>query len=146
MRSRDFQPTPPVTDCSNSSEKVIMLIDISSGKPFHRVPYEDQFNTLRARLSAEDFQAILDRVNVLIDAGGAEIATAGWLPGNDWTGTPFEPIYTVAAGRNYELSARFFGQVVWFTIMNRPEQWASGRFEKDGVDIGSRTYFRIGAR
>ena len=123
-----------------------MLIDVSTGKPFRKVPFREHFDTLRRRLSAQEFQAIVDRINELIDEGGAEIATAGWLPGNDWKGTPFEPIYTVAAKRNYELSARFFGQVVWYTIMQRPESWASGRFEKDGVDIGSRTYFRIGPR
>ena len=123
-----------------------MLIDVSTGKPVSRVPFREQFDTLRRRLSAQDFQAIVDRINELVDEGGAEIATAGWLPGNDWTGTPFESIYTVAAKRNYELSARFFGQVVWYTIMQRPEPWASGRFEKDGVDIGSRTYFRVGPR
>ena len=33
------------------------------------------------------------RIDELIDDAGAEIATAGWLPGSDWTGTPFQPIY-----------------------------------------------------
>ncbi|WP_438042983.1 hypothetical protein [Sorangium sp. So ce128] len=121
-----------------------MLIDIFSQKTIRHVPYGDQFEILRRRLTGAEFQAMVDRINELIDAGGAQVATAGWLPGNDWDGTPFEPIYTKAARQNYELSARFFGQLVWYTIMQRPERWASGRFEKDGEDIGSRTYFRVG--
>jgi len=121
-----------------------MLIDIFSEKTILHVPYEDQFDILRKRLSDAEFRAMVDRINELIDDGGGQIATAGWLPGNDWTGTPFEPIYTKAARLNYELSARFFGQLVWYTVMCRPERWASGRFEKDGEDIGSRTYFRVG--
>jgi hypothetical protein len=121
-----------------------MLVDIFSQKVISRIPYGDQFNILRKRLSDAEFQAMVDRVNELIVAGGGQIATAGWLPGSDWTGTPFELIYTKAARHNYELSARFFGQLVWHTIMCRPERWASGRFEKNGEDIGSRTYFRVG--
>jgi hypothetical protein len=83
------------------------------------------------------------RINELIDASGAEIATAGWLPGSDWTGTPFEPIYTVAARNDFERSALFFGQLVWYVVMMRPEPWGSGRYQVDGRDIGSRTYFRL---
>lgn len=86
---------------------------------------------------------MVDEVNTLIDAAGGEIATAGWLPGNDWSDSPFQLIYTKAARHNYDLSASFFGLLVWYTVMHRPERWGSGRYQKDGVDIGSRTYFRL---
>ena len=85
------------------------------------------------------------RINELIAESGAEIATAGWLPGSDWTGTPFDPIYSKAARGDFDRSAMFFGQLVWYTVMHRPERWASGRYQVDGKDIGSRTYFRLGA-
>jgi len=120
-----------------------MLIDIFTDKEIRRVPFKEQFELLQRRLTATEFDTMVARINELIDETGGEIATAGWLPGSDWTGTPFEPIYTKAAARNYDLSAKMFGQMVWYTIMKRPERWASERFEKDGVDIGSRTYFRI---
>jgi hypothetical protein len=29
--------------------------------------------------------------------------------------------------------------LVWYVVMQRPERWASGRYEKNGNDIGSRT-------
>ncbi len=64
-------------------------------------------------------------------------------PGSDWTGTVFQPIYTTAARGEFERSAKFFGQLVWYAVMQRPEQWASGRYDLDGRDIGSRTYFRL---
>ncbi len=83
------------------------------------------------------------RIDELIGEGGAEIATAGRLPGSDWTGTPFEPICTKAVRQDFERSALFFGQLVWFTVMQRPERWASGRYQLDDKDIGSRTYFRL---
>ncbi len=122
-----------------------MLIDIDTGKTLNHVPYEPQFKALRGRLSASEFDAMVARINDLIDESGAEIATAGWLPGSDWTGTPFEPIYTKAARSDFNRSAMFFGQLVWYTIMNRPEPWGSGRYQVEGRDIGSRTYFRINA-
>jgi hypothetical protein len=120
-----------------------MLIDIDTGKTKDHVPYEPQFEALRRRLLASEFDAMVARINDLIDESGAEVATAGWLPGSDWTGTPFEPIYTKAARGDFDRSAMFFGQLVWYTIMKRPEPWGSGRYQVDGRDIGSRTYFRI---
>jgi len=120
-----------------------LLIDIETDRPINRIPYNQQFETLRRRLSDDEFTAMVDHINDLIDAGGGQIATAGWLPGSDWSESPFELIYTKAARHDYERSALFFGQLVWYTIMHRPEQWGSGRYQKNGLDIGSRTYFRL---
>lgn len=127
---------PEVTD---------VLIDVESGKTIDRIPFRSEFDALRVRLSPAEFDGMVARVNELIDETGAEIATAGWLPGGDWTGTPFDPIYTKAARGDFNRSALFFGQLVWYTIMKRPERWGSGRYQKDGRDIGSRTYFRLSA-
>lgn len=113
-----------------------MLIDIDTGKPIDRVPYRSEFDALRKRLSEAEFDAMVARIDELIDEGGAEIATAGWLPGSDWTGTPFEAIYTRAARGDFGRSALFFGQLVWHTVMRRPEPWASGRYQVDDWTSG----------
>lgn len=120
-----------------------MLIDIERDKPVTEVPFRRDFDTLRNRLSESEFDGMVARINELIDEAGAEIATAGWLPGSDWTGTPFEPIYTKAAREDFGRSAMFFGQLVWYAVMGRPERWGSGKYQVDGRDIGSRTYFRL---
>jgi hypothetical protein len=120
-----------------------MLIDIETGRTIAQVPFRRDFDVLRSRLSESDFEGMVERINELIEASGAEIATAGWLPGSDWTGSPFEPIYTIAARRDFQRSALFFGQLVWYVVMLRPELWGSGRYQIDGRDIGSRTYFRV---
>ena len=122
-----------------------MLIDIDSGRILDQVPHEREFSVIRRRLTAEEFERMVKRVNELIDEAGGEIATAGWLPGSDWTGTSFEPIYTKGARGDFQRSALFFGQLVWYVVMHRPERWASGRYQVDGRDIRSRTYFRLGA-
>lgn len=120
-----------------------MLIDIDKDKVIDSVPFQGEFDVLSRRLSAAEFDAMVTRINELIDVSGAEIATAGWLPGSDWTGTPFEPIYTKAARGDFDRSAMFFGQLVWCAVMRRPEAWGSGRYQLDGKDISSRTYFRL---
>lgn len=121
-----------------------MLIDIETGRTIDQVPFKRVFDVLRSRLSETDFDVMVERISELIDESGGEIATAGWLPGSDWTGTPFETIYTVAAREDFQRSALFFGQLVGYVIMQRPEPWGSGRYQVDGRDIGSRTYLRLG--
>jgi hypothetical protein len=121
-----------------------MLIDIETGRTIDRIPYRSDFDALRKRLTDAEFDQMIARINELINESGAEIATAGWLPGSDWTGTPFDPIHTKVARGDFQRSALFFGQLVWYAVMNRPEKWASGRYDVDGRDIGSRTYFRLG--
>src|SRR5688572_17877679 len=115
-----------------------MLIDIATGRPVSSVPFARDFERVRDRLSADEFDAMVAHVNRLIDEAGAEIATAGWLPGSDWTGTPFEPIYTRGTRGDFAASARFFGLLVCYTVMRRPEPWASGRYQLDGKDIRNR--------
>ena len=120
-----------------------MLIDVDTGRAVDLVPYRAQFDTLKSRLTREEFEAMVERINELIDASGAEIATASWLPGGDWSGTPFEAIYSKAAPGDSERSAMFFGQMVWYAIMRRPDRWSSAKYELDDKQIRSRTYFRL---
>ena len=117
-----------------------MLYDIDTGKQVTTHPYFREFNIWRNRLSQDEFEVIVDQLNSMID--GDEIHTTGWMPGNKWAGTVFEPIYTKACGMNEEESGLCFGLFVWYVFQNRPDEWYSGKFEKDGVPIRSRTYFR----
>lgn len=121
-----------------------MLIDIESGKEITYVPHPQTFNPLQTCLSPKEFDDIVVHINELIENAGGEIVTAGWLPGSDWSGTPFLPIYETTAKRNQDLAGKMFGLMVWYTVMKRPERWGFGRFEKDGREIGSMTYFRLG--
>ncbi len=116
-----------------------MLIDMMSGQLIQRVPYENEYKIFMSRMLPEEIEVIKERLNVMIH--GTEIQTAGWMPGKDWSDTPFDPIYQKAARKNPDLAARCFGLMVWEVFMERPETWTSGRFEKNGEPIGSRTYF-----
>jgi hypothetical protein len=105
------------------------------------VPYATEYRAFMSRMTAEEIRAVNEALHNLID--GEEIHTAGWVPGSDWRGTPFQAIYEKAANYSHSVAARCFGLMVWEVFVERPEKWTSGRFEKDGKEIGSRTYFRV---
>ena len=116
-----------------------MLYSVDTGKYVTRIPHKGDFDQWMKNLSATDYQKIRDELNKKIDQN--DINTAGWLPGHDWTGTVYEPIYE-ACGRNVVQAGMFFGLIVFDILMNREDKaWGFGRFEKDGKQIASMTYF-----
>lgn len=96
------------------------------------------YEWLASRLGA-DLAPIEARLNNMID--GDRIHTAGWMPGSDWTGTPFQRIYEVC-GNDVDEAAKCFGLIVWTVFEKRPESWAGAHGMIDGKEIRSRTYFR----
>jgi hypothetical protein len=112
------------------------------------LPYKSNTQPIIDRIPHEAIQAIRAEINRLADlaasSGEKQLFTAGWLPGSDWTGTVWEPIYE-ACGCDVDLSGRTFGALVFFVMTEREEDWSFGRYEVDGREIGSNTYFRIGA-
>jgi hypothetical protein len=117
-----------------------MLEDMMTGARIKSVPYQTDYRLFLSRLTVDEIASIKGALNAKIE--GSEIETAGWMPGSNWEGTPYQAIYEKAARRDETAAARCFGLMVWEVFMERPERWTSGRFEKDGEPIGSRTYFR----
>ena len=93
-------------------------------------------------LDANELTSIRNKLDNKIS--GKEIITSGWLPGNNWNGTPYQPIYDKAACGDYEISGLMFGIMVWEAFERHPDKWFTGRFEIKNRDIGSRTYFKPG--
>ena len=117
-----------------------MLVDLMSGKAITAVPFAAEYRRLIALMTPAEIHAIKARLNEMVE--GTEIQTAGWMPGTNWSNTPFQAIYEKSARLDVKIAAKCFGLMVWEVFMDRPEKWTSGRFEKDGEPIGSRTYFR----
>lgn len=84
-----------------------MLIDLMSRKTIVRVPYESEFRAFMSWMTVDEIAAIKSELNGMIE--GTEIQTAGWMPGSNWGGTVYQPIYEKAARRDYSSSARCFG-------------------------------------
>ena len=121
-----------------------MLYSIDSSGPPRKVtkiPHEDDFRTWRSRLTQEEFRAIYDNLHSRIS--DSEIETSSWIPGSDWTGTVFQPIYEKACLCDFKAAAKFFGLILWHVVMKHDEDWSFGRYELNNVPIEGLTYFRI---
>ncbi len=114
-----------------------MLLSINSGKRIKTLPHAKEFSHWKSHISDADYLKIINAINKKIDSN--TINTAGWIPGNNWTGTVFEPLY-YACGKNKKHSGMFFGLIVFNTLMNRDDKtWG---FYKSSA-IKSMTYFEI---
>ncbi len=118
-----------------------MLFAVDTGKIVTTIPHKREFERWKKNISASDYQNVVDAINEKVDK--CEINTVGWMPGSDWSGTVYEPLY-IACGCNKDAAGMFFGLIVFDTLMNRTDKtWGFGRYEKDGVPIRSMTYFEI---
>ena len=117
-----------------------MLIELMSGEIVTTVPYEDEFHNFMSRLADAEVASIKAELNRTID--GAGIYRAEWMRGKNWSGTPFQSFYEIAADRNDELAARFFGLIVWQIFKERHDRWKCYQFEM-GERIGRWNYFRV---
>ncbi len=120
-----------------------MLYSVPDIQRIDHVPHAADYRRWREALDRVDVHAyrrIHDELNGRFD--GREVDTSSWIPGSDWTGTVFEPIYH-ACGLDEEAAARFFGLLVWQVVMDHNDCWSFGRYEKEGIPIRGMTYFRI---
>ena len=99
--------------------------------------HKADYNARLKLLSPDEHQAIIDELNNRIE--GEEIVTSSWIPGKDWTGSVFEPIYSKACGGNRTAAKKFFGLLVWEVILNHPDAWSFVSNE----NIAGKTYFKI---
>ena len=72
------------------------------------------------------------------------IETSSWIPGADWRGTSYQPIYETAAMCNPDLAALMFGLFVWEAFERHPDDWFTERFSMGGEDDRFRVYFQPG--
>lgn len=112
-----------------------MLYSVDSMKYVTTLPHGKDYDNWRNHISDADYDKVVDAINQLVDAN--EINTAGWMPGNNWDGTVYEPLY-YACGKNQTQAGMFFGLIVFKTLMEREDKvWGFGRYS----DIKSMTYF-----
>lgn len=118
-----------------------MLYSIDSDDPINSIPHSKDYHRWRNRLTDAEYQEILDEINHRISQN--EVVTSSWVPGSDWTGTPFEPIYTKACLNDEEQSGLCFGLFFFAAMMERPDDWLFKRSDVNEIPIRGLTYFRI---
>jgi hypothetical protein len=123
-----------------------MLVRITEGgllEPITAQVHDRNFRQWMRQMTPDDFQRVTDALNEHINTTGrGEIITTSWIPGSDWTDTPYEPIY-FAAGEDWQSARFFFGLIVWRVMMDRPEIWSFGRYPRNPGEIIGLTYFRL---
>jgi hypothetical protein len=124
-------------------EGVAMLRDFDhGGRTVTQVPFQSEFNFWKSRMKATDIAAIKADIHFALSSG--EVHTTSWMPGPDWTGTPYDAIYWDGTKQDHVAAAKCFGLFVMECVLEREaENWGSGHYEKDGYPIKGRTYFRL---
>jgi hypothetical protein len=131
-----------------------MLLDFDhGGRAISGVPFQPELGFWKRRIGTLSISASKAEIHRMLGSG--EVHTTSWMPGRDWTGTPFDPIYL--ALNDEILAAKCFGLLVMECVLERsngvateigicsgPEDWGSGHYEKEGYPIKGRTYFRLG--
>jgi hypothetical protein len=119
-----------------------MLLDFDhGGRLVTTVPFQAKFNAWKQRLTPDQRAAIKAEIHRHLDSG--QVHTTSWMPGRDWYGTPFQPIWEDATRHSAVQAAQCFGLFVWECVLEREERWGSGHYEKDGYPIKGRTYFLL---
>ena len=104
-------------------------------------PHRREFDAWCSRLTEGQKRAVRTELQQMIEGG--EVHTSSWMPGNDWTGTVWQPIYKDACQGDKVASGLCFGLFVWQAFQDHPEDWSFGRYRKGGTEIRGLTYFRI---
>jgi hypothetical protein len=123
------------------------LYRLMEKQPVSTIPFQDQYDGWQKALGPTNCAEIMAEFNRLIEARLAtkevenQIHTAGWIPGSDWDGTVWAPIYYTAAREDPGQAALCFGLFCYVAFMRRPEKWIVGKFDLNGKSIGSNTYF-----
>ena len=118
-----------------------MLYSIDTESEITKIPHKRDYDRWHSRLSDDEYNAIYDKLKHRIF--GSKIETSSWIPGNDWTGTEYQPIYDKACNQDENASAKFFGLILWHVVMEHDECWSFGRYQLGDIPIDGLTYFRI---
>lgn len=84
------------------------------------------FDASKSRLTLEAYQLMVDELNKIVQNSidtKSDIVVSSFIPGSDWSGTVWDPIYSKACGNDEEYSAKFFGLLVCQVLIDREETW-----------------------
>ena len=118
-----------------------MIVDLDTRRPITRPAHADTWRLIEKRLSKSEIDGIVEAIHAKIGEDD-EIKVAGWMPGSDWTGTPFQIIYEKAGHHSFELAALMFGSLAWEAFIRHPDEWLTTKTTFSGRDIENRVYFR----
>lgn len=107
--------------------------------PIREIPHRREYTIWRNRLTVDEYEALVAALTLKLDGG--KVLTSSFIPGKDWTGTPYQIIYEKACAENVQHAAFFFGLIMWDAVMRHPGHWSFIKSES----VQGTTYFRMGA-
>lgn len=105
------------------------LQDDSAHKDFH--------NRIKKNMTQGEYDAIMKALAIEFDKAAAKnenrCVVSSWVPGSDWTGTVYEPIYNACDKEEYptESAKYMFGNMVWRAAIAHRETWIFVKPPKD---------------
>lgn len=115
-----------------------MLRDIDKNEITYMIHQQD-YDRWRCNLSDEDHQEIMDVLHAVMDEN--RVFNSSHIPGSDWTGTPYLPIY-VACNDNENHARLFYGLLVWEAVQTHEAEWYFKKEERLGDIPGGMYYFQ----
>jgi len=97
-----------------------------------------KFQSWMKKLKINDYQSIKKAINEYCD--GKEVVISSYIPGCNWIGTPYEPIYHIC-NMDQVQAGFFFGLIVWKVMIDRQEKWYFKPADSEDDALGT-TYFR----
>jgi hypothetical protein len=104
-----------------------MLYSIDGNK-IENVPHKSDYDWLRSRLTQSEYLAIIEAIHR--DMNRIEIFNSSFLPGKDWTDTPFQPIYEICGDQDQ--AALMYGLMCWVAVQDHSDDWVG--YPSDGKD------------
>ena len=92
-----------------------MLYSVDTDSEITKIPHIRDYERWCSQLTDAEYNAIYNELMSRIS--GSEIETSSWIPGSDWTGTVFQPIYEKACNQDENASAKYFGLILWHVVM-----------------------------
>jgi hypothetical protein len=107
-------------------------------------PHKDKYDLIRGRITQDQEDAIIEEIHKKIN--DVEIFSASFLPGSDWTGTPFQCIYE-ACGQDQQEAGYAYGIFCWIAVQRHGEKWICYKSEEPNKQLGlGWTYFKMTPR
>lgn len=133
-----------------------MLFDFERAprQPINQVFYASDYRAWSGMLICHSplaLPTILNEIDCLFSTKALAqipVITMSWVPGADWTNTPYQPIYNAISQRfapdiATEYAAKFLGLLFMDVAIRRKEKWGFNHYERAGKPIKGRTYFLL---
>jgi len=111
-----------------------------SGSLITNTPHKDKYDIIRSRLTQDQEDAIIEEIHKKINE--KDIFSASFLPGSDWTDTPFQCIYE-ACNQDQQEAGYAYGIFCWIAVQRHGDKWICYKSEERNKQLGlGWTYFK----